>query len=133
MAKTITGVLVEQNEGKNRARRYLHDNGSYKNLYPLLKCTTFACVSRKIGQTYYDIWCDDEGLFDPSKTPTVLTFDGNELVEQIVGNCFICKRDWDDMGSLTDEEVREVLASIKEFTFTGRDGKFDNRCVVASI
>ena len=37
-------------------------DGSIESYYQILKCDMFDIATRRIGENYYDIYCDDEGL-----------------------------------------------------------------------
>ena len=132
--REVRGVLIKQEAGKNEIKEYIHIDKSFRDLYPLLNCRVFEVVTRKIGKSYYDIWCDDMGLFDESKKPTVVTLDeeGN-VVEQIVGNCFICKNEEGEMSGLNEKEVAEVLHSAQKWFFRCEENVFENECVTASL
>lgn len=107
--KKIKGVLVSNGEVKEYELEY----NSYKDYYKVLNCDTFDIQTRKFGDEWLDIYCDDEGLFKENNKPSVLTFANGELVEQIVGNVFIVSHD--DEGetiSLTDEQIKKVMETV---------------------
>ena len=112
MEKSLKGVLVDVINDKVEEHEIDHNN--YKAFYPVLNCDCFDIVTRKIGKHYYDIYCDDEGLFKEDNPVAIVTESKyGEVVEQIVGNCFICKSD--DEGnsiSLTPKEITEVLGQV---------------------
>ena len=111
----IKGILITPNQKETKPRVYEAEIDSYKDYYPLLECDTFDIQSRRFKDKWWDIYCDDEGLFKEINRPSILTFNKNgQLVEQIVGNVFIVSHD--DEGntiSLTDEEVEAVLSAVK--------------------
>ena len=109
---TIRGVLVKP---YTRAKEFSFEYNNFMDLYPVLDCDTFDVAMRKFGDNFYDIYLDDNGLgtdkgiaiFTVSKTT-------HEILEMLVGNCFICNHDdKGDIISLTDDEVKEVLNSNK--------------------
>lgn len=115
--KLIRGVLVSVNEHANNSikEHYFarHENDLY-DIYAMLKCTCIDVQERTIGTRKYDIYLDDEGRFKSVQIPSVVTTRDNKIVEIIVGNVFICASDNEgDMKSLTEEEVQEVINSIK--------------------
>lgn len=72
--------------------------------YKLLDCQTIDIVRRKIGGKYYDIVCDDEGLFkDQVKVSAV---DGNGQA-MLVGKLLICKHD--GKGNETGLSQEDIL------------------------
>lgn len=106
--RDIKGVLVKPKED---AIPYTLKYTSFRDLYPLLDCETFDIATRKFGDNYYDIYLDDNGLLE-EKYPAILTADKNgDIVEYLVGNCFICKHDKNGaIRSLTDSEIKEILS-----------------------
>ena len=114
--KTITGILVDTENGISRFELDQSGN-SHENLqriYDVLKCDTIDVARRKFGSNYYDIYIDDEGTFKPlqEQVPTILGFSDGELVEEIVGNVFICQHDGEGgMQSLTEQEMQEVIST----------------------
>ena len=83
---------------------------SLEGYYKLLNCDTIDIVSRKIGCKYYDIVCDDEGLFkDQVKVSAV---DGNGQA-MLVGKLFICKHDGhgNEVG-LDDDDILNIESCL---------------------
>jgi len=81
--------------------------------YGLLKCSTIDIVTRNFGGQLIDIICDDEGLLDPEKRqkPAIITTDkkGENVLEQIVGNCILCAHDEEGESiSLTAEQIKAI-------------------------
>lgn len=80
---------------------------SLENYYRLLDCRLIDIPSRRIGDHYYDIICDDEGLLKGDPIVTAINSDGDAM---LVGSLLVLKHD--DEGNeigLTAEEVREVM------------------------
>lgn len=66
-----------------------------------------TCVSRKIGGTYYDFWCDDEGLFPEKKYMCGVCSNAEEV---ICGNILIARHD--DEGylvGLTKADLEKIM------------------------
>jgi hypothetical protein len=118
----IKGILLRPKQ----LAKIIELDDAQKNLdalYSVLECDCVDCATRKIGDTYYDIWCDDEGLFKHRPLPTVFTCDNDEIVEQICGNVFICKHNnKGGMKSLTDKELNEIYLNMG-FVLIKEDGK----------
>lgn len=97
------------------------------DIYTMLNCDLIDVISRKFGNNYYDIYCDDEGLFKETRTIAIVTIGENEqVVEQIVNNCFIVKHDGNgNMETLTDEEIKEILHTQAQV--------YGNKILVASL
>ena len=104
----VTGVLIDV---KNRTT-VVHtvNSGSLEEYYDILNCTTFDIASRRIGGSYYDIYCDDEGLLKCSPVVSAVSEDREPM---LVGNLFVTKtNDEGETISLTAEEISEVLNSV---------------------
>ena len=81
---------------------------SYKDLKRLLEIESpLTCVSRKIGDTYYDFWCDDEGLYPDKKYLCGICRNAEEL---LCGNILIARHDGEgNTIGLTEEDVKNIL------------------------
>ncbi len=112
--RKIKGVLITPNQGGTNPRKYEMEYKNYKSLYPVLECDTFTIADRKFNGEYFSIYCDDEGLFKEGNKPSIITLnESGSIVEQIVGNAFICKHNEEgDIESLTDEEVEMILKTV---------------------
>ena len=80
---------------------------SLENYYRLLNCRCIDITSRRIGDRYYNIICDDEGLLKGEPIVTAINSDGDAM---LVGSLLVLK--CDDEGNeigLTAEEIREVM------------------------
>ena len=80
-----------------------------KNLdgyYEMLDCTTIDIVSRKIGNKYYDIVCDDEGLFAENAIVSAFDEKGQPM---LVGKLLICNHDGQgNEAGLTQEDIQNI-------------------------
>lgn len=113
MSTIIKGVLVTPNQEGTKPRVHELEVNSYKDYYPLLECDTFDIQTRKFGDHWLDIYCDDEGLYKEGNKPAIVTSNGKtkEVVEVIVGNVFIVSHnDEGETISLTDEQIQAVLS-----------------------
>ena len=104
----VTGVLIDV---KNRTTVvYTVNSGTLEEYYRILNCTTFDIASRRIGDNYYDIYCDDEGLLQCNPVVSAVSEDRKPM---LVGNLFVTKtNDEGETISLTAEEISEVLAAV---------------------
>ena len=104
----VTGVLIDV---KNRTTVvYTVNSGTLEEYYRILNCTTFDIASRRIGDNYYDIYCDDEGLLQCNPVVSAVSEDRKPM---LVGNLFVTKtNDEGETISLTTEEISEVLAAV---------------------
>jgi hypothetical protein len=90
-------------------------NGYYK----LLGCNTIDITRRKIGGKYYDIICDDEGLF--KETVMVSAVDGSGSA-MLVGKLLICNHDENgNEASLTQDDILNIEANICRRVFVKGD------------
>lgn len=126
MERKIVGVLVdvENNCVHAISLNYNDEDKNYLDAYyKVLNCDTFDIARRKIGNNYYDIFCDDEGLFKETRKPSAITFSGDEIVEVLVGNLFICScnEDGETIG-LNDEQIDEILNNVRSLKLSGFKG-----------
>lgn len=100
--RKITGVLIA--DGKATVTEVDDDLDAY---YKLLDCEMIDIVTRRIGGKYYDIICDEEGLFkDDPAVGMVNEFDGRVM---LVGRLFICQHDGrGNQKSLSQTEIADV-------------------------
>lgn len=78
--------------------------------YELLECSMIDIVQRKIGDTYFDIICDDEGLFNE---PVYVTAVNSKKEPMLVGSFIICHHD--DEGnetSITEDEANMIASHL---------------------
>ena len=86
-----------------------HDYHDIKRLLEIESPLT--CVERKIGNAYYDFWCDDEGLFPNKKyaSAILMNYEGEEI---LCGNVLIAKHDNEgNLVGLTKKEREKILDS----------------------
>lgn len=79
--------------------------------YRLLDCTSIDIVTRKIGGKWFDIVCDDEGLFrEPQKVSAI-----NDMGEpMLVGNLLFFHNDGEgNLTGLEDEDIEHLKRYIK--------------------
>ena len=79
--------------------------------YTLLNCDCIDIITRKIGDKYYDIVCDDEALLKSEPLPRAVCRNAREV---LFGNIFICGLA-DDEGNLTslgDDDVEKLARYI---------------------
>lgn len=123
MKKVIKGVLVNTQTNEIKPYSFEYEETKFlPNIYELLGCECIDIVSRKFGEHTLDIICDDEGLLKEDQSPSIFTFNRHNLVEQLVGNVFICSsNDEGESISLTEEQVQSVLASIRQIELDGNN------------
>ena len=120
--KKVKGILIDVLNNDCRVEEISYDpkDKNYLNAYyNVLKCDCFDIARRKIGEHYYDIYCDDEGQLKSGLKPSTLTFDGDRIIEVLMGNVFVCSHNEDgDTISLTDAEIVEVLCCVQRLRLT---------------
>jgi len=86
-----------------------------EDYYRLMEVDIIDIVARKINGKYYDIICDDEGLFKEQPIPTM--FDTNKQ-PMIVGNIIIAglADEEGNMTDLTDEDIVRITSSMGTVT-----------------
>ena len=92
---------------------------SLDEYYELLNCRTIDIVKRKIGGKYYDIICDDEGLFKDEVRVSAVDSNGNAM---LVGKLLICNDDGKgNEASLTHDDILNIEANICKIAFVKGD------------
>ena len=83
---------------------------TYLDIKALLEIESpLTCVERKIGNAYYDFWCDDEGLFQEKKYASAILM-RCEQPEILCGNVLIAKHDGKgNLVGLTEEEQKNIF------------------------
>lgn len=81
---------------------------TYLDIKALLEIESpLTCVSRKIGDAYYDFWLDDEGLFPENKCMCGICTNAKEV---LCGNILVAKSDNEgNLIGLTEDEIEKVL------------------------
>ena len=104
--KTLKGIFLN-----GRKSQVLTIKKDLEEYYTLLDCSTIDIVSRKIDGVWYDIICDDEGLF---KDPLVVTAIGTDFNPELVGSIFVVTYDdkKGDIKSLTTEDIERINKRI---------------------
>lgn len=81
--------------------------------YELIGCRCIDIVHRKIGHKYFDVICDDEGLFKDD--PIVSAIDTN-FHHMLVGNLIVSKSDGEgNLIELSDEDIKQILRHTKTY------------------
>ena len=79
----------------------------YKNL----ECDLIDIVQRKIGGKWFDVMCDDEGLFNESQKISAITNMGEPI---FVGNLMFFRNDGEgNLIGLEDEDVQHIKDHIQ--------------------
>lgn len=106
------GILINKYE---LGCRVVEFEDTLSELYRLIDCDCIDITERKIGDNYYDIVCDDEGLLKEDIRFTA--FDINDE-PALAGNLLIMN--CDDCGellSLTDSDIENIKSHVRSYRF----------------
>lgn len=108
----IKAILIDV---KNNCTEVVEIENTLDEYYRLIDCRCIDIVRRKIGRKYYDIICDDEGLFDESPKISAINNLGGVM---LVGNLLITNADEEgETIGLTTDDIRYIKKRI-EFMYT---------------
>lgn len=105
--------VVYLNVEKQELPRVIDIEDKLKVFYELIGCRSIDIARRKIGNKYFDIICDDNGLL---KTNHVTSAVDTQFREMMVGNLIVTKSD--DEGNLidlSDDEIKQILRHTKTY------------------
>ena len=100
----IKGLLIDVSRLKGVNEIEFED--TLENLYKLCDCRLIDVAERKVGDHWYDIVVDDEGLLKQDPIPSV--FDGKQ--QPMLAGCalFVNHDDEGNFTSLTDEQIEDL-------------------------
>ena len=104
--------VIYLNVNDNEAPEVLDIPDDINTFYKLIQCTCIDIPRRKIGEKFFNIICDDEGLFVESPKISAV----NKYYQtQLVGNLIICSGEIDEenLTGLSEEEIQYVLKRIR--------------------
>ena len=113
--KEKTAVLVFDAE----KRTFKHTTiSTLDDIYENLNCRCFDIATRKIGDTYYDIYCDDEGLLKENPIVSAINHNGEVM---LVGNLLFAKHNKrGGTVGLKEKEMDEIIENtVKVVLYTG--------------
>ena len=97
---------------KQRNARVVEFIDNLDNLYELTDCSCIDVAYRKVGKYFYDIVCDDEGLYRADRIPSAFNHKGEPM---LVGNLLFLNHDEEgEFTSLTDEQIADLSKHIGE-------------------
>lgn len=88
-----------------------------EDYYQYLECDCFDIARRRIGGKYFDIFCDDVGLFHDDPTVSAVDKDGHPM---LVGNLIIANHD--EMGEatgLSDDDIILICSNVVAYEKNG--------------
>lgn len=84
-----------------------------KVFYELIGCQYIDIVRRKIGDKYFVVICDDEGLF--KENPIISAVD-TKFEPMFVGNLIISNADDDgNLIDLSEKDIKQILRHTKTY------------------
>ena len=99
----IKALLIKVTDEEPTVSFVTVNRDDYKAINDMLEIDIMDIVTRKIGEKYFTIICDDEGLLKDS--PIVSAVDKNAKAH-LVGNLLICKTtNYGNLKSLTEDDV----------------------------
>lgn len=105
--------VIYLNVKNNKTPEFLDIPDQLESYYKLIQCRYIDIVRRKIGQRYFNIVCDDEGMLaDMAKISAISNL--GEIM--LVGNLIICSdkvTDDGDLTGLTEEEAEYIKERIQ--------------------
>lgn len=90
--------------------KLLDIEGTLEEYYKYIGCSCIDIVTRKAGDTYFDIICDDEGLLKDNPRVSAVDMKGYPM---LVGNLIFTHTD--DKGEtveVTDEDVATIMDAV---------------------
>ena len=117
----IKGILIDV---LNEQVKVVTIEDELAEFYKILDCHTIDIVRRKIGNKWYTIVCDDEGLIRDNPKISAINNLGKIA---LVGNLFICNDKQDDDGTdlddLSAEDIKYLMQRIHQMcTYQYPDG-----------
>lgn len=95
--------------------------GELADYYEQLDCDCFDIARRQIGERYYDIFCDDIGLF---KEGAIVSAIDDHDQPMLVGNLLIANHDAEgNTISLTDDDLTVIAGELLVGVHIAADGK----------
>lgn len=106
------GILIDK---QKLGCRVVEFEDTLKELYGLLDCDCIDITVRKIGDSYYCIVCDDEGLLKEDIQVTAFNVDNEPA---LVGNLLIMSHDeCGELLSLTDRDIDNIKNHVHSYKF----------------
>lgn len=111
MGKDITGILVDVYNGKTAVITVKDELEDY---YKIIDCRCIDIVTRSIDGKYYEIVCDDEGLYSHGEpTPSGIAVNGEMM---LCGNLFIVNvTRAGNLKSLNSGDMEHIRKNIQMF------------------
>lgn len=107
----MVGYLIDVKNGKHGTVKINDKVSHLQQYYDLIGCECIDIAVRKVGETYYNVVLDDEGLL--VDRPTISAID-HETRGMLAGNLLIFGINEGDMEltDLTDDDVRNIKGNV---------------------
>lgn len=124
----ISGLLISN---RGEWEEVVFENDNLEEMYNLVDCRCLDVVQRKIGDKYYDIWLDDEGLLKGELVPNGVCLNAYEI---LMGNLLIVNVSKSGKSvSLELDDIANILLNlfvskedfVKEYKTTCGDFNID--------
>lgn len=124
----ISGLLISN---RGEWKEVVFENDNLEEMYNLVDCRCLDVVQRKIGDKYYDIWLDDEGLLKGELVPNGVCLNAYEI---LMGNLLIVNVSKSGKSvSLELDDIANILLNlfvskedfVKEYKTTCGDFNID--------
>lgn len=111
MIKVVVLDTKAEETNQYQVREIENDLDTY---YDIIGCRCIDIPQRKIGNHYYDIIVDDEGLLQSDPIISAVDKTGSPM---LVGTLIVCQSNEEgETIGLTDEEIEEVRKNVHKVT-----------------
>ncbi len=110
--------LILLKPGENYKIVELSKDHELDDLYQLIECHCVDCVSRKVGNKFFDFWIDDNGLLKDKLFTTCFNMEeeGGNCYEVLCGNILIANFDSNgEMVGLTEDDINLITSHLQTF------------------
>ena len=106
----MRGYLIDVENGKHGPVEVKGDN-HLEQFYRLIGCRCIDMAVRKVGETYYNVVLDDEGLLVEDPITSAIDHQHHGM---LAGNLVIFGMDEQtmDLAPLTDDDVRNIRKNL---------------------
>ena len=125
----MQAILLKKGESDPNSFATLVDiEGKLEDFYRLLDCSCIEMPSRLVGGKWFDIVCDEEGLFVSGNIPTCVN---TSFEESIFGNTLLVHNNHGKTVGVTQEDFDLVKRNItKTIMMNARTREFKEICVL---
>ena len=115
----MRGYLIDVENGKHGPVEVKDDN-HLEQFYRLIGCRCIDIAVRKVGETYYNVVLDDEGLLVEDPITSAIDHQHHGM---LAGNLVIFGMDEQtmDLAPLTDDDVRNIRKNLMVAIDTERE------------